>query len=201
MSSARRPNSTRGAILEATAKLLGERGAGVALEEIAERAGVSRQTLYLHFGSKTGLMIATAQHIDDQGTLGRLVQDVFEAPTALDALDAIVTLHAQYYPVIYPVARIFMAGRYDDDALRVAWDDRMQSRYRLYREIVERLHRDGVLAAEWNVETATDILWSITSWELWEQLTLERGWSEADYLSHLRAVLRRVLSLHGDPRP
>ena len=201
MSSARRTNSTRGAILEATAKLLGERGAGVALEEIAQRAGVSRQTLYLHFGSRTGLMIATAQHIDEQGTLGRLVQDVFEAPTALDALDAIVTLHAQYYPVIYPVARLFMAGRYDDDALRIAWDDRMQSRYRLYRELVERLHRDGVLAAEWDVETATDILWSITSWELWEQLTLGRGWSEADYLSHLRAVLRRVLSLHGDPRP
>jgi AcrR family transcriptional regulator len=197
MSSSRRPKSTREAILVATAELLGERGAGVALEEIAERAGVSRQTLYLHFGSRTGLMIATAQHIDEQGTLGRLLQEVFEAPTALDALDAIVSLHAEYYPVIYPIARLFMAGKYHDDALRAAWDDRMQSRHGLYHEIVERLHRDGVLAPEWDVETATDILWSITSWELWEQLTLERGWSEADYLRHLRAVLRSVLC-HGD---
>lgn len=201
MSSSRRPSSTREAILAATADLLAEVGAGVTLEEIAERAGVSRQALYLHFGSRTGLMIATAEHIDEQGALGRFLNDVFEAPTGLDALDAIVTLHAKYYPVIYQIARIFMAGKYDDDALRAAWDDRMQSRYRLYHEVVERLHRERVLAPEWDVETATDILWSITSWELWEQLTLGRGWSEADYVSRVRAVLRRVLcEPEPDPR-
>lgn len=198
MSSSDRTRSTREAILAATADLLTERGARVTLEEIAERAGVSRQALYLHFGSRTGLMIAAAEHIDELGMLGRLLDDVFEAPTGLDALDAIVALHANYYPVIHQIAAMFMAGKYEDDALRAAWGDRMESRHRLYHEVVERLHRERVLASEWDVESATDILWSITSWELWEQLTLDRGWSEDDYSSHLRAVLRRVLC---EPEP
>lgn len=201
MSSSGRPRSTRDAILAATTDLLIERGARVTLEEIAERARVSRQALYLHFGSRTGLMIAAAEHIDQQGALGRLLDDVFEAPTGLDALDAIVVLHATYYPVIHQIAAMFMAGKYEDDALRAAWDDRMESRHRLYHEVVQRLHRENVLAPEWDVETATDILWSITSWELWELLARERGWSEADYVSRLKAVLRRLLcESDTDPR-
>lgn len=201
MSSSDRSRSTREAILAATADLLTELGAGVTLEEIAERAGVSRQALYLHFGSRTGLMIAAAEHIDEQGPLGRLLDDVFEAPTGLDALDAIVALHAEYYPAIHQIAAIFMAGKYEDDALRAAWDDRMKSRYRLYHEVVQRLHRERMLSSAWDVGSATDILWSITSWELWEQLTLERGWPEGDYSSRLRTVLRRVLcERHPEPR-
>lgn len=142
-------------------------------------------------------MIAAAEHIDERGALGHLLENVFEAPTGLDALDAIVVLHAKYYPVIHQIAAMFMAGKYEDDALRAAWDDRMKSRHRLYHEVVQRLHHEGRLSSAWDVGSATDILWSITSWELWEQLTLERGWSEADYSSRLRAVLRRVLCEPG----
>jgi AcrR family transcriptional regulator len=184
--------STREEILEAAVELLRERGTAVTLEEIAERAEVSRQTVYLHFGSRTGLMIAMVQHIDEQGALHHLLQRVFEAPTAVQALDAIVSLHAEYYPIIYPVARLFLSRKYDDEAMRAAWDDRMESRHRLYRQVVERLHGDGLLAPEWNVEAATDLLWSMTSWELWEQLTGDREWSRDDYLRHLRTVLRRT---------
>jgi AcrR family transcriptional regulator len=185
--------STREVILDAAVDLLGDRGAAVTLEEIAERAGLSRQTVYLHFGSRTGLMIAMAQHIDEHGPLHQLLQRVFEAPTALEALDAIVSLHADYYPVIYPVAKLFMSRKYDEEAMRAAWDDRMVSRHKLYRQVVDRLHRDGQLAPEWDVKTATDILWSLTSWELWEQLTVDREWSRDEYLTHLRVLLRRTL--------
>jgi AcrR family transcriptional regulator len=185
--------STRDAILDAAADLIRERGAGVTLEEIAERARVSRQSLYLHFGSRTSLMIAMAEHIDEKGPLDRLLKRVFGAPTPVDALDEIVALHAAYYPIIYPVARIFMSRKHDEPAMQAAWNDRMESRHRLYRGVVERLDGDGRLTPEWDVETATDILWAVTSWELWEQLTLERGWSAAVYRETVGAVLRRIL--------
>lgn len=193
MSSRGQRGSAREAILDAAADLLRERGSGVTLEEIAEHAAVSRQSVYLHFGSRTGLMIGVAKHIDESGPLGDLLQQVFDAPTPAEALDAIVTLHAEYYPVIYPVAKIFMSRKYEEDAMLAAWNDRMESRHRLYRDVVERLHREDLLAPEWNVATATDLLWAVTSWELWEQLTGDRNWSAADYIRNLRKLLRRSL--------
>lgn len=154
---------------------------------------MSRQTVYLHFGSRTGLLIAMVQHMDNQGTLPPLVQQVFEAPTALEALDAIATLHAEYHPVIYPVAKVFLLSRHNDAAIRGAWEERMESRRKLYHEVVESLEREGQLGPQWDIETATDLLWTLTSWQVWEQLVVDRGWSKEDYEGHLRMVLRRTL--------
>lgn len=193
MSTDPRSDSTRDTILNAAVRLLTEKGAGIRLEDIASEAGVSRQTVYVHFGSRTGLLIAMAQHMDEKGTLHDLVQKVFEAPNPVDALDAVVTVHGEYHPVAYRVARILMTGRHDDEALRAAWDDRMTGRHNLNRSVIEWLAEDGHLSPAWNVEIATDLLWSLTSWQLWEQLVVDRGWSKADYLTHLRTVLRQTL--------
>ena len=193
MSTSASPKSTREAILDAAVRLVGERGLGVTLEAVADAAGLSRQTVYVHFGSRTGLFIAVVQHMDESGTLHGLVQRVFDARTALDALDAVVNVHAEYHPAAYPVARVLMAGRHEDEAMRAAWEERMASRRNLYHGVVERLHRDGLLMSRWDVETATDIVWGLTSWQLWEALVVDRGWTKDDYLRHLRTILRRTV--------
>jgi AcrR family transcriptional regulator len=190
--------STRDAILDAAVHLLADRGSGVTLEHVAEEAGVSRQTVYVHFGSRTGLLIAMVQHMDESGVLHGLVQRVFDARTALDALDAVVNVHAEYHPMAYPVARVFMASRHEDEAIRAAWDERMASRRNLYHGVVEWLHRDGLLSSHWDIESATDVLWGLTSWQLWEELVVERGWSKDDYLRHLRTMLRKTLVGHQE---
>lgn len=48
------------AILDAAAELLAERGLSASMEEIARRAGVSKQTLYNRYGSRTALARALA---------------------------------------------------------------------------------------------------------------------------------------------
>ncbi|MDP8956466.1 MAG: TetR/AcrR family transcriptional regulator [Actinomycetota bacterium] len=187
------PKNTREALLEAAAELLKRRGARATLDEVADAANVSRQTVYLHFGSRTGLMLALVQHIDSRGTLQRLIERIFDAPTAVSALDAVVALHAEYYPLIYPVAQVLMARRQDDEAMAAAWDDRMESRRMLYREVVRRLADEALLAPEWEIEDATDVLWALTSWEVWEQLTRTRGRSSDDYVRLLSTIIKRTL--------
>ena len=44
------------AILDAAAEVLAERGFSASIEEVARRAGVSKQTIYNHYGSKTELV-------------------------------------------------------------------------------------------------------------------------------------------------
>lgn len=185
--------STREVILDAAVRLLTERGAGVRLEDIAEEAGVSRQTVYVHFGSRTGLLLGLVERVDTSGILEPLIERVVEATTSPEALDAVVRLHAEYSPVAYPVARVLMHGRHEDDALRIAWDDRMEARRGLYREVAERLERDGLLAAEWTVEAAVEVVFALTSWQVWEQLVVDQGWSKDAYGDRLTRVLRRTL--------
>lgn len=187
------PRSTRETILDAALRLFTARGPGVRLEDIADEAGVSRQTLYVNFGSRTGLLLGLVQQVDASGMLVGLVQQVVDAPTSLEALDAVAHLHAEYSPSIYPVARLFLTGRHEDAALRLAWDDRMEARRNLYREVVSRLRADGLLAREWTVESGTEVMFALTSWQVWEQLVVDQGWSKAAYRERLARMLRRVL--------
>lgn len=46
------------AILDAAVEVIGQRGLSAPMEEIARRAGVSKQTVYNHYGSKADLMRA-----------------------------------------------------------------------------------------------------------------------------------------------
>jgi len=49
------------AILDAASEVLGERGLQAPMEEIARRAGVSKQTVYNHYGSKAELIRALVE--------------------------------------------------------------------------------------------------------------------------------------------
>lgn len=187
------PAATRKAILDAASRLFAEQGAEVRLEDVAAEAQVSRQSVYLHFGSRTGLLIGMVEHMDTAGALPPLIDGVFNAATPVEALEAVVHLHAEYHPTIHPVARVFMAGRYQDDALRATWDERMESRRRLYHAVVEQLSESGSLDDAWDIESATDLLWTLTSLEVWERLVIDRGWSKHQYSDHLRFVIQRTL--------
>ena len=68
---------TRTKILDATWRLLVDAPVGteVHMRDIAKEAGVSRQALYLHFESRTDLMIATVAYVDEiKGLAERLRQ-------------------------------------------------------------------------------------------------------------------------------
>jgi AcrR family transcriptional regulator len=56
------------AILDAAAELLAERGLAVSIEEIARRAGVSKQTVYNRFGTKLEIARAMAERRADAVT-------------------------------------------------------------------------------------------------------------------------------------
>ena len=193
MSTLRSASATRETILAAARRLVGQVGPSVTLEDIADEAGVSRQTLYVHFGSRSGLLIALVQHMDESGVLHELLQGVFDAATAAEALDAVANVHAEYHPIAYSVARVFMTGRREDEAIVAAWEERMASRRNLYGGVIDRLDREGQLSPVWNRATATDVILALTSWELWEVLVVDRGWTKSQYLRHLRTLLRRAL--------
>jgi AcrR family transcriptional regulator len=185
---------TRAGILDAARRLFEERGTpDVELEEIAREAGVSRQAIYLHFGRRTNLLVALAEHVDSSERLDELASGVHRARTGAQELDEFIRFHADYIPRIHAIATAFDEARRQDEAAAAVWADRMRAQQGACRRIVERLRREQTLAAGWSVGDAADLLWTLTSIRTWEQLVLDQGWSRERYVKRIGATARRTL--------
>lgn len=68
-------------------------------------SGPAVQAIYLHFNSKADLLVATFQYADEQAGTLELLRPIFEAATALEALDAGVTAYAAIESPIFMILR------------------------------------------------------------------------------------------------
>ena len=186
---------TRKKIMETTRQLIEKsRGQRVRMQDIAGAAGVSRQALYLHFGSRAGLMVATVQYIDEAAGLMERTQHVRDEEDGRVALDLFVAFWAEYIPSIYGLAKQLLILRETDEGAAAAWQDRMESfRNGACRYLIERLEEEGHLAAEWEIETAIDILWTLLSVQTWESLVIASEWSKEQYATKLRQMTSDTL--------
>jgi hypothetical protein len=102
-------------------------------------------------------------------------------------------MQARLNPALHPLAAAFDAVRRQDPAIERAWQDRLAHRHENARDIANRLRKDGVLRPDLDVDTATDLLWAMLSFRLWEDLVVGRGWSAKRYREHIESALRRML--------
>jgi len=86
------------AILDAALEVLGERGLAAPMEEIARRAGVSKQTIYNHFGSKPDLIRAIIDRRVDEITAPLITPGAEEYPEEALAAFGRVMLEAVLLP-------------------------------------------------------------------------------------------------------
>ena len=172
--------------------MVGRDGRGVRMRDVAEEAGVSRQAVYDHFGSRAELMVATARYGDEVRGLEERLAGYRAASSGVERLEAFVEFWGNYVPEIYGIARAMLAARETDEAVAAAWDDRMGVVQEACRDIVGRLQRDGVLVPGWSLEEAGEMLWSLLSIGNWENLTLERGWPIDLYVDRMKEVTKRA---------
>ena len=186
--------NTRDRILKAALTLLEEgKGQGVRMSDIAKRAGVTRQALYLHFTTRADLLIAVTFYVDEiKGSEGRLAASR-AATTGVERLEAYVTAWANYIPEIYPTAKALIAMSDTDEEAKAAWDLRMQDMREGCEAAVAALAADKTLNPERSKKDATDILWTLLSVRNWEQLTQQCGWSQKRYTKEILSVTRRLL--------
>ena len=192
--SSSRGERTRLRILDAANQLLLEAGYhGVGLEVVARAAGVTRQTVYDQFGSKSGLLGAMIARSEELAGLPRLLQSVvgqIDGEAMLSAmLDAVVAVE----PLVYPHSRIVYAARLDDPVAAEMWQARMTARRSGMGMVFARLATDGRLRPGIGVEEAAEIAWALTSPHQYEFLVIERGWSIDRYRAHLEETIRARL--------
>ena len=185
--------TTRTRILEATWELVTEQGAQLKLSEVANRASVSRQAIYLHFGDRSGLLVALVQHMDETLDLGQSLAEVHAAPDGAALLEAAMRLNTTFWAQVFPIAQVLEAAQHQDAALGAAWRDRMRFRHATLRAIVEALAERGELDEGWSVEDAAATLYAVAHFDTWRELVIELDWSDDRYVESMTRLLRRAL--------
>ena len=188
-------SGSRDRVLEAALRLIRKRGdAKVTMAQIAKAARLSRQAVYLHFADRADLMVALARHVNESLGLPAEIQRTMNTQTGLGMIEAFVSMQARGNPAVWAVARAIDAVRRTDAAAERAWQSRLKSRLDGCRVIVSRLETEGSLRAGLDPSIAADLLWTMTSLRMWEDLVLEREWSPEQYQGYVTNVLIGALT-------
>lgn len=191
---------TRQAILRAARRLVESEGAqNVLMEDVARAAGCSRRAIYLHFSSRTELLLALPDYIDQQEGLRESVSRIWDAPDAMAGLEAFTDHITEYHPKIAATVRAVDIARRSDADAAALWADRMDAWHAMCGRLAAWLERDGVLAAHHSVDTAADVLWAMMSVRLWEDLVEFRGWQPQHFRELLQDLLTGTLTTGPTP--
>jgi AcrR family transcriptional regulator len=196
-----RSRRTREALLDAARSLLEEGGfSSLRMGAVAERAGVTRRAVYLHFPSRTDLVAALFDHLADSEGLDESLNAVWAAPDAVSALTHWAAHIARYHPRLLAVDRaVEHVRRSDEDAARhrarVA-----EAKLANCRRLADRLATEGLLAAPWTATTTADMLYALTTSDVVEGLLVDRGWSPDELACRLARLFRTTFAV-GQQNP
>lgn len=160
------------------------------MSEIANAAGISRQAVYLHFGTRGGLLMALVKRADDRLLIREGFQEALRQPTAAERLDSWLTAWFAFVRQILPVAKDLVRLRPTDPDAAAAWEDRMSDLRSWLSDLVASFESDGALRPDWSVDEAADYLWAASSVQMWDLMAGERHWDDVK----LDVTLRRTIA-------
>lgn len=184
-------DETRATILEAAWNLMAEqRRLDAGMAEIAAAAGVTRQTLFLAFGNRAGVLVAMARHQDTRGDQVQRMRQIAATGADVAALHAFVDAWLDYLPIVYPVAIQLETSSLSDADANAAWQDRIFSqgvRMGLDRILGQIVAGRG-MSADQDASRLADLCLTLLVPSAWRYLVTERGWTAEAF-----AVSRHVL--------
>lgn len=193
-----RSRRTRRTLLDTARQILEHDGlAALTMTAIADRAHVTRRTVYLHFGSRSQLVQALFDHVSAIEGLQESLQPVWRAPDAARALDEWAAHLARYHPRMLNVDRaVRRVWRTDPDA--AAHHRRIvAAQLSGCRRLAQRMSDEGRLAAPWTEASAADMLLALISSDMVETLLVDRRWSRHRLADHLAVLFRSTFLSPG----
>jgi AcrR family transcriptional regulator len=187
----------RQSVLMAAGELFLQRGfAPTTVAAVADRAGVSPETVYKNFGGKTGLVRALyGQAIRGEGPVPA-EQRSNRLRTRADALEVVrgwARLATEVAPRVAPLLLLVRDAAVLDIASRGLLAELDEARHRRMADNAEFLHSAGHLRPGMTTAMAADLMWSISAPEMFELLVLRRGWSLEQYADFVYGAIANGL--------
>jgi AcrR family transcriptional regulator len=168
---------------------------------IADKAGVSVETVYKGFGGKPGL----ARAIWERGLAGLGPVPAYARSDEMSAHEAdprvIVrnwgALAAEVSPLVSPILLLVRAAAATDPALATMLEGVDQQRLARMRHNARMLAKRGFLRDGVTVEKAADLMWTLTSPEVFELLVVRRGWTPSQLGELMASTMAAALVAPG----
>ncbi len=201
-SSRRRAQSleTQLQIVEVARKLFIDRGySGTSIELIARAAGVAPETIYSLFGSKMAVLsrVVDVSVVGDGEPIPLLVRSqIREVEFEKDQYRQIQMFAGRIQMIMSRVAPLFEVMRSaakTEPEINAILKNYLEGRLQGLGYFIDCLLANGPLRDNLSKLTATETLWAITSAEVYNLLTVDRGWSDEEYETWLTSTLTRLL--------
>jgi len=186
----RQAEETRRRILVAARSLFESRGYAVTtLEAIADLAEVSPKTITAVFGSKLALLAEVINPEAFSPRVRQLIEELraTEDPSRRLSLVAQITRQA-YEPLASSLELLRTAGAVAPELADVARQIEVRRRQNQAR-LIASLHDQEMLRPGLSFEEATDVLWALTSYDVYRMLVVEQGWEPERYETWLAQLL------------
>jgi AcrR family transcriptional regulator len=197
-----RSRRTRAALLTAARAILEEEGfEALTITAVADRANVTRRTVYMHFPSRGALVAEMFDHVADVEGLAESLEQVWASPDAVSALDAWAEHLARYHPRLLAVDRaVQRTWRQDPDAAAHRAKV-VAAKLSNCRRLARWLADEGRLADTWTTESAADMLFALIASDVIEALIVDRRWSRQRLADNLAILFRSAFTTAGDAQP
>jgi len=192
--------ATRHAVLTAARELFIDNGyTATTVTEIAQRAGVSLDTVYATVGRKTALLrelVETAISGTEQAVPAERRDYVARMRAASSARD-MITIYANTITAIQQrLAPVFLALRDaagTDPDCAALWTEIAERRAANMRRLAADLRAKGGLRSDLTDDQVADVIWSMNSPEFWVLLVRERSWAADQFAQWLADAWCRLL--------
>lgn len=191
---------TRRTVLQAASRLFVEAGYGATtLQQVADEAGVSVQTLYATFGNKRRLLeeaLDVAIAGDDAPVVVNerdWMHDVFNHPRAGKRLDAYAAAVRRIHAGAADMFAVIRAAADTDPELQTLAATADSRRRAGCRSVIAGLAQLGALRSDLPEAAAVDVLWALNGPEVFQLLVRRSGWSLEHYEAWLAETMRAQL--------
>ncbi len=181
---------TRTAVLDEAERQFLEDGYGTAtIASIAKAAGVSVETVYKSFGSKSGLVRGIYERGLEGSGAGRAydrsdqMRDQESDPRTV--MREWGRLTAEVASVVTPIRVLMRHLALVDSEIAAVLETAEAERLTRMRHHARFLRSRGHLREGVTVSEATDVLWICSSLEIYELLVMRRGWSTARFARYV----------------
>jgi AcrR family transcriptional regulator len=192
--------ATRRRITDAATELFVAGGYGTTtLEQIAERAGVAVQTVYFHFGNKRTVLkeavdIAAVGDDEPVPLLDRpWLAKLRDEPDARRVIALWVRNSREIFGRIAPIMQVVRDAAGADPDMAEQWTTNREQRVVAMRLLADLVADRGRLKPGLSVTTATDVIYTLLSIEVYSLLTADRGWSPARWQRWMADTLADAL--------
>jgi len=196
----RQADETRSRIAAAAHKILIKSGYdGMTIPAVATAAGVAVPTVYAIFGSKKGIVAELLDRARFGSEYHAIVDKARLVTVPLERIDNAARIARRIYEAEIPIEDLLRrAGMLAPELAAVEDQDNYQ-RYDIQTSIIDALVEANLLRPPLDRATARDILWTLTSRDLFRMLVRERKWTPIQYETWLQETLARELVKTNEP--